>query len=81
MRYFMLCTSCSVLHALYFSPSIIHVMKRTRMGMAEYLHLPSRREIHRGVWWGNLKERDHSEDIGVDGKIILKCIINKDGTA
>ena len=25
-----------------------------------------------GFWWGNLKERDHSEDQGVDGRIILR---------
>ena len=22
-------------------------------------------------WWGNLRERDHMEDPGVDGRIIL----------
>jgi hypothetical protein len=27
-----------------------------------------------GVWWGNLKERDHMEEQGVDGKIILRWI-------
>ena len=26
------------------------------------------------VWRGNLKERDHSEDSGVDGRIILSWI-------
>jgi hypothetical protein len=25
----------------------------------------------------NLKGRDHSEDLGVDGRIILKCILGK----
>jgi hypothetical protein len=24
---------------------------------------------------GNMKGRDHSEDLGVDGRIILKCIL------
>jgi hypothetical protein len=24
------------------------------------------------IWQGNLKERDHSKDLGVDGRIILK---------
>jgi len=26
---------------------------------------------------GNLKERKYSEDLDVDGRIILKCILNK----
>jgi hypothetical protein len=24
-----------------------------------------------GYWWGNLRERDHVEDPGVDGRIII----------
>jgi len=26
------------------------------------------------VWWRNLRERVHLGDLGVDGRIILKCI-------
>jgi len=28
-----------------------------------------------GFWWGNVKERDHFEGLGVDGRIILKRIL------
>jgi len=24
-------------------------------------------------WWANLRDRDHMEDTGIDGMIILKC--------
>jgi len=30
-----------------------------------------RRRIYTGFWWGILRERDHLEDVGVDGTIIL----------
>jgi uncharacterized protein YcaQ len=29
-------------------------------------------EVHAGLWWGNLKERDHLECLVLDGKIMLK---------
>jgi len=31
-------------------------------------------------WWGNLKERVHLEDLGLDGRIILNAhLINRKG--
>jgi len=26
-------------------------------------------------WWGNLREKGHSEDLGADGRIMLKWIL------
>jgi len=34
------------------------------------------REMHARLLWGNLKERDHLEDLGFDGGI-LKLILKK----
>jgi hypothetical protein len=36
-----------------------------------------RGEAYTGVWWGNLGERDHLEDRGIDGRIILRWIFRK----
>jgi len=30
-----------------------------------------------GFWWGNLWERAHLEDPGIDGRIILRLIFRK----
>jgi hypothetical protein len=35
------------------------------------------REIHIAFWLGKLKEGDHLEDLGADGRIILKLIFQK----
>jgi len=40
------------------------------------------RRLHTGIWWGDLVEGDHLEELGIDGKVILKWIFMKwDGEA
>ena len=36
-----------------------------------------RGQAYTGFWWGNLMERDHLRDPGVDGRIILRSIFRK----
>jgi len=33
--------------------------------------------VNTGFWWGNLRERDHLEDPGIDESIILRWIFRK----
>jgi len=33
--------------------------------------------MYAGLWWGNVRDRDHLEDPGVDGRIILRWIFRK----
>ena len=36
-----------------------------------------RREVPTGFWWGDMREGDHLENPGVDGRIISKWIFRK----
>jgi hypothetical protein len=36
-----------------------------------------RGEVYVGVWWEKVRERNHLEDPGVDGRIILRWICRK----
>jgi len=33
--------------------------------------------VYTAFWWGNLRERDHLGDAGIDGRIILRYIFKK----
>ena len=33
--------------------------------------------MYTGFWWGNLRERNYLEDLGVNGRIILNWIFRK----
>jgi hypothetical protein len=42
-----------------------------KMRLAGHISYLGKGEVHTGFWWGNLRGRDHLEDPGIDGKIIL----------
>jgi hypothetical protein len=63
------------LYDLYYSVNIIRKIKLRRKGWAEHVARTVRREVHTGFWWGNLKNRDHFEDLGLYERLILKCIL------
>jgi len=65
------------LHDQYCSPNFVRVIKSRRMRWARHVARMGRGEAYTGFWWGNLKERDHLGDPGVDGRIILRWIFRK----
>jgi len=45
-------------------------------------HVWETAEVHKGFWWGDLTERDHLENSGIDERMILIFIFKKwDGEA
>jgi len=65
------------LNDLHASPNIVRMIKSRRMRWAEHVPRMRRGEAYTGFWWENLRKRDHLEDPGVDGRIILKWIFRK----
>jgi len=65
------------LNDLCSSPSIVQVIKLRRMIWAGHMMYGGRGEAYTGFWWGNVRERDHLEDAGIDGRIILGWIFRQ----
>jgi len=62
---------------LYSSPNIVRVIKSIKMRWAGNVARMGRGERYTWLWWGDLRERDHLEDLGVDGRIVLRWIFRK----
>ena len=60
------------LNDLYSSTNIVRVIESRRMRWAGYVaRMGEWRDVYR-VWCGNLRERHHLGDPGIDGRIILR---------
>jgi hypothetical protein len=65
------------LHDLYCSPNMVRVIKSRIMRWAGHVdRMGQGRGVYRDLW-GNVKERDHWGDPGIDGRIILRWIFKK----
>jgi hypothetical protein len=53
------------------------VIKSRRIRWVGHVGQRGRGEACTVFWWGNLRERDHWKDPGVDGRIILRWIFGK----
>jgi len=60
------------LNDLYSSPNIIRVITSRRMRWEGHVVLRGRGDAYTECWWGNLRERVHLEDPGVDRSIKLR---------
>ena len=51
------------------------VVKYKRMRSVSHTIRMREGQVHAGFQWENLRERDRFEDLGVDGRIIIKWIL------
>jgi hypothetical protein len=65
------------LNDLFCSPSIFWLVKLRRIRWALHVARMGRNEVYIGFWWGNVRERDHLRDPGIDGRIISRWIFRK----
>ena len=65
------------LNDLYSSPNIIWVIKSRRMRWVGHVARMGERICAERILVGKVRERDHSEDPGIDGRIIFRWIFSK----
>jgi len=61
----------------YISSFSFTLLNMYLMRWAGHVARMERGKVYTGFWWGNLMERDHLGDPGVDWRIILKWIFSK----
>jgi hypothetical protein len=59
------------LHNLHSSPYIIWVIKSRRMRWDMHVARMGEMKMHTIFWLENLKGKDHAENLGTEGRIIL----------
>jgi hypothetical protein len=47
------------------------------MRQAGHVTIWGRGEVYTELWWGNLRKRDHLQDPGLNGKVILKWVFRR----
>ena len=62
---------------LYSLHKFVRVSKSRSMEWAGHEACTRRREVYAGFWCWNPRKRDHLEDLGVDGRIILRWTFRK----
>ena len=62
-------------NGLYCSPNIIRMIKSRRMRWVGHVAQMGDRSGAYRVLVGDLRDRDHLEDLGIGGRIILKWIL------
>ena len=56
------------------SPDVMRMIRTRRIRRTGLVAHMGKGEVYTGFWWANLREGDHLEDPGVDGRIILRWI-------
>ena len=60
------------LNDLHSLPNNVRVMKSTKTRCAGHVARVRRCEAHTRFWWGNVRERTHLQDPGIDGRIMIR---------